>query len=320
MNKYQPKAPSIILVLSLLAAVVFTLSLSLFKGSTSVPLYQLLFDKNTFRPLFLHLRLPHTLNAFMAGGLLAVSGCLLQLLLANPLADPYALGISGGSAIVTLLFMLLGLPAATWIAGAWAGSLLTIALIVLLSLKHQFQTHALLLIGIALSCGFSALITLILLTSDHTTLPSLLFWLSGDINQTGLPYLPGCILLFGIISCYYLAPGMNLLTLGEKEAQALGLPSKKYRFLLLLLSSLMTAAAVTLAGCIGFVGMIVPHMSRKLFGSDHRILLPCSLLLGGSLVTFAETLARSFIPSQPLPVGMMLAMIGVPTFLWLLRS
>lgn len=303
-----------------LGVVFFSIALSLSKGSTSLPLYQLMFDEESRQTIFWKLRLPRTLTAFVCGGLLALAGSLMQLLLKNPLADPYVLGVSGGAALMTLLLMLLGVSEYGLIVGAWFGSLFTIVFMLLLARKHRWQTHTLLLSGIALACGFSACISFILLIAPEASLHSMLFWLAGDLNGVDFPWAGGIILSLGFILCLLLAPGLNILGRGEKEARALGLPSEKYRLALYLLSSLFTAAAVTLAGCIGFIGLIIPHLARMLFGYNHRVTLPLSMLLGGSLLTLADTLARSLFAPQQLPVGIFMAMLGVPVFVWLLQK
>jgi len=307
------------LVISLVFISVY---LSLSKGSTSATLYQLLFSDNAqLNSIFLHFRLPRTLTAFTTGGLLALAGSLMQLLLQNPLADPYVLGISGGAALFTLIMMWLGISGYWLLVGAWAGSLLVILLIFSLSNKHRWQTHTLLLTGIAISGGLSACISLILLTTADQNLHSMLFWLSGDLNQARFPWDGLAILSLGFIICQALAPGLNILERGTLPAKSLGLPAEKYRVIIFLLSSLFTASAVTMAGCIGFIGLIIPHFTRLLTGtSDHRVTLPISMLLGGSLLTLADTLARSLLAPQQLPVGMLMALIGVPLFIWLLQQ
>lgn len=304
-----------------ISLMIFSILLSLFKGSTSIHLQQLLVGKsNQSTTIFLHLRLPRTVTAFVSGGLLALAGSLMQLLLQNPLADPYVLGVSGGAALFTLIMMLLGANDYGLLGGAWAGSLFTILLIFLLARKHGWQTHTLLLSGIALSCGLSASISFLLLISPDTSLHSMLFWLSGDLNNTQFPWAGLLILCVGLTICLLLAPGLNILGRGERDARALGLATQQYKIALYLLSSLFTATAVTLAGCIGFVGLIVPHFTRLLSGHDHRIMLPISALLGGSLLTIADTCARSLFAPQQIPVGILLAMIGVPVFVWLLQK
>lgn len=297
----------------------FSFLYSLSQGSTATPLYQLVFEHHPeLTNIIWSLRLPRTMAAFTTGGLLALSGALMQLLLQNPLADPYALGISGGSALFTLLLMLFGFSGTWLLGGAWAGSLLVIAGIALLSRYHHWQTHTLLLAGIAMACGFAAGISFILLIAPDSNLHSMLFWLSGDLNSDQLPWLSLSILSLGLILCWLLAPGFNLLNRGDQEARALGLAWKRYRITLYLLSSLFTAAAVSTAGCIGFVGLIIPHMTRSLLGHQHRLMLPACALLGGSLLMMADTLARTIIAPQQLPVGIVTAFIGVPVFIWLL--
>ncbi len=299
---------------------IFSALFSLSKGSTSVSLYQLLFSDNTqINMIIFKLRLPRMLTAFVSGGLLALAGSLMQVLLQNPLADPYVLGVSSGAAFFTLLLMLLGASDLALLGGAWAGSLLTIALILLLARKHRWHSHSLLLSGVAIACGLLACNSFLLLLSPATNLHSMLFWLAGDLNGSHVPWYGLVVLIIGMLICYLLAPGLNLLARGEAPARALGLASDKYRIILYLLSSLFAATAVTLAGCIGFIGLIIPHLTRLLIGFDHRIMLPISMLLGGTLLTLADTFARSILAPQQLPVGMLLAFIGVPIFIWLLQ-
>lgn len=289
---------------------------SLTKGSAQLSFRDLFFADN---PIFLSLRLPRTLCAFISGGLLALAGCLMQLLLKNPLADPYALGISSGAALGTLLMILLGLNEDLLLIGAWAGSISVTALIVSLSSNHRFEVHALLLTGIALACGLSACISIVLLLSADTNLHTMLFWLSGDLNATHIPWFALGVLILGSGLSFLLAPSLNILGRSDKEAMALGISATKYRVLLFLLASLFTATAVTLSGCISFIGLIVPHFTRLLIGFDHRFVLPMATLLGGSLLMLADTFARTLIAPQQLPVGLLIAIIGVPFFIWLIN-
>lgn len=307
----------IIIMILLTISVLF----SLVKGSTSLPLQQLMFDDFAqFQTIIFKLRLPRTITAFCCGAMLALAGSFMQILLRNPLADPYVLGISGGAAFFTLLLMFFGISEHWLLAGAWAGSLLTIMLILLLAKKHRWQSHALILSGVALACGFSAGISFILLMSPEASLRSMLFWLTGDLNDVQFPWLGLCIFAIGAVISLLLAPGLNILSRGEKEARALGLDSQKYRIMLYLLSSLLTATAVTLAGCIGFIGLIIPHFTRQLVGHDQRLALPFSMLLGGMLLIVADTLARTLVAPQQLPVGMLMTLIGVPVFVWMLQK
>lgn len=308
-------------LLLIMSIVIFTLFFSLSKGSISIPLEQILFDDiSQFHSIFYQIRLPRTLSAFVSGGLLALAGSLIQLLLNNPLADPYILGISSGAALVTLTMMLWGLSQYWLVAGAWMGSSLIIFLIFLLAKKHQWHPHTLLLSGIAIACGSSALVSFILVISPNTTLHSMLFWLTGDLNGARFPWFELSILILACFICYLLSPGLNMLYRNEKEAQVLGLACKRYRIILYLLTSLLTACAVTLAGCIGFIGLIIPHLTRLLVGYDHRMMLPVAVLLGGSFLTFTDTMARTLFAPQQLPVGILMAFIGVPIFIYILTK
>lgn len=305
----------------IIVALFTTISLlvSLCKGSTPLAWHTLFtHDYAQFNTILLKLRLPRTLTAFTSGALLALSGSLMQLLLQNPLADPYVLGISSGAAFFTLLLILLGAPFNWLLLGAWVGSLLTSALILALARQHRWQIHTLLLTGIAIAGAFSAGISLILLISPENNLHSMLFWLTGDLNDTQLSLTNLVILLAGIIISWLLAPGLNLLAQGNDAAFSLGVPVTRYRIVIFLLSSLFAAAAVTQAGTIGFVGLIVPHVARKLVGFNHRIMLPIAVLLGGSLVTLADTIARSAIAPQQIPAGIIVSLFGIPIFIGLM--
>lgn len=291
--------------------------LSLLNGSSTMSWQQLLHNHDG---ILLDLRLPRTLTAFVCGSLLALAGSLMQLLLQNPLADPYVLGISGGAAFATLLCLLLGLSEQWLMTSAWLGSLGAIALILCLSRQHQWRSNTLLLTGIALACGFSALISFILMISPASKLHNMMFWLNGDLNDATMPWLASGLLIVGLAVCYALAPGLNLFARGEVEARALGLHTRQYQFALFLLSSLFTAAAVTLAGCIGFIGLIIPHIIRAWAGFDQRTALPLTALGGGIFLTVADTGTRSLFAPQQVPVGLVMAILGVPTFIWLLRK
>lgn len=270
--------------------------------------------------MIVYLRLQRGLAAFVCGGLLAFSGAIMQVLLQNPLADPYILGIAGASSLGTLLLMFLGVSMDFLFFGALGGSLLSILLILLFASKHQWRTHNLLLIGVALACGFAAAISLLLMLSPSNNLHSMMFWLNGDLNEANTILYPAIILFVGLFLCICISPGINLLARGDLAAQTLGLDTKKYKIILYCLSSVLTATAVLMGGCIGFVGLIIPHISRQFVGSNHRFLLPASILMGGAFLTFADTIARSAFSPIQLPVGVITALIGVPTFIWLLQK
>jgi iron complex transport system permease protein len=266
------------------------------------------------------IRLPHALTAFVAGGLLALAGAFMQILLRNPLADPYILGVSGGAAIGTLLFMLCGLSGYWLTGGAWGGSVIIIFILFLLTPQKQFASHTLLLTGIALASGCSAIISLILSISPDHAMRSMLFWLMGDLSYARLPVFESIILFLSLLYSFTFARDLNLLIQGEQSAKSLGVQTQKIQRTLFFLSALLTATAVTLVGCIGFIGLIVPHSLRILCGNDHRFLLPGCVLLGGSLLVIADLLARTLFFPQALPVGVIMALMGIPIFLILLRK
>lgn len=299
-----------------LICIVFFVSFVISLSSGSVSLTQ---PNHNASIIFWELRLPRTLTALACGGLLALAGVMMQLLLQNPLADPYILGISSGAGFTTLCLILLGFNEWAYRSGAWLGSLLSISLVLFLTHTHRFQTHALLLTGIAIASGFSAGISFLLLLSNNATIHSMLFWLSGDLNNADYPWFALSILIVGsciLMTCYQ---GLNLLMRGEREAKALGLSVSYFKFLLFILSALFTASAVTLAGCLGFIGLIIPHLARQIVGFNHRLLIPSALLLGASLLMVSDTLARTLLSPQQLPVGIFMTCLGVPVFIWMLK-
>jgi len=273
------------------------------------------------RSLILELRLPRALNAFVTGGLLSVAGALMQVLVRNPLADPYVLGISGGAAVAALLAMLFGVSG-YWLTGsAFAGALLAMALVFVLSRGGggSWTPTRLLLTGVVLATGWGALISFILAVSPDTNLRGMLFWLMGDLSFTAHSLFPALVLAGGLLACWPLGRDLNILNRGEIQAGALGVDTPRLHTVLYLLASLLTATAVVQAGSIGFVGLVIPHLIRLLGITDHRILLPAAALAGGSLLILADTLARSLLAPQQLPVGIVTALLGIPLFLYLLQ-
>lgn len=266
------------------------------------------------------LRLPRVLAAFLTGGLLALAGALMQVLLRNPLADPYVLGVSGGAASGALTALLLGLGG-VWIEGAaFAGALVTLLLV--FSLAHGrggWTSTRLLLTGVVVAAGWGAVIGLLLSLSPDGSLRGMLYWLMGDLGQARPGPWSLAALLLGLLASLALARPLNLLAGGALQAAALGVEVRRLRHLVYLIASLLAAAAVTLAGSVGFVGLVTPHLLRLAGARDHRLLLPASVLLGGSLLTLADTLSRSLLAPRQLPVGVITALIGVPLFLYLLR-
>ena len=271
--------------------------------------------------LIMDIRLPRALAAFTTGGMLALAGCLMQVLLRNPLADPYILGISGGAAVGALLALAAG-AGGLWVDGsAFAGALgITLLVFIIARGRGGWTPIRLLLVGVVIASGMGALISLILALGPDSSLRGMLFWLMGDFSFARQWSGRMVVLVVALMISMSLARPLNLLTRGEKQATVLGVEVGPLRTVIYLLGSLLTAAAVTTAGSIGFVGLVIPHLVRLIAGSDHRIVLPASVLLGGSLLVVADTLARTVVAPRQLPVGALTALIGVPLFLVLLNS
>ncbi|UQG58375.1 iron ABC transporter permease [Marinobacter sp. M3C] len=272
------------------------------------------------RTLLLDLRLPRTLAAFGTGGLLAVAGALMQVLLRNPLADPYVLGLSGGAAVGALLAMLMGMGTLIISGSAFAGAML--ATVLVFGLAHgtgSWTPSRLLLTGVVVAAGWGAVITLMLAITPSYKLPGMLYWLMGDVSYARSPWPAVVVLAVSVVVIMPLARNLNVLARGPMQAAALGVSVRPLEWTIYVLASLLTATAVTTAGSIGFVGLIVPHMLRLILGNDQRIILPASALAGGTLLVLADTLARTMIAPEQLPVGVITALLGVPTFLYLLH-
>lgn len=270
--------------------------------------------------LIFDLRLPRALSAFGAGSTLALAGVLMQVLLRNPLADPFVMGVSGGAAVAALSAMLLGLTGFAVSVSATAGALA--ATLLVFALAHDEGSWApvrLLLTGIVVAAGTGAIVTMLLALGEDAELRGMLFWLMGDLSTANRPAPLLVIAALAVVAGLPLARHLNLLARGELQARVLGAPVDLLRIAIFLGSSVLTAAAVTSAGTIGFVGLVTPHLVRLLLGSDHRLVLPAAALLGGTLVMLADLCARTLIAPRQLPVGALTAVVGVPLFLILMR-
>lgn len=271
--------------------------------------------------IVLQIRLPRVQTGMCVGGMLAMAGCLMQILLRNPLAEPYVLGVSGGAAVFALLAIVSGLSS-FWISGsAFAGALLSILLVFVLSRwGNDWNPLRILLTGVVISAGWSAFISFLLAVSPPDQLHGMLFWLMGDLSYVQSSFWNLIVLAVVLLPSLVYARSMNLLATGDMNAAALGVNVTRLQYFIYFAASLLTATAVMQGGSIGFIGLVVPHLVRILFGSDHRILLPVSVMLGGSLLVIADGLARSLIAPEQLPVGVLTAMLGVPMFLVLLQT
>lgn len=266
------------------------------------------------------LRLPRALAALAVGALLALAGVQMQVLLGNPLAEPYVLGVSGGAAVGSLFAIMLGvapwLQSAAALLGAFGSMLLVFGLA---RGKGVWSPARLLLTGVVLATGWGALISFLLAIAPETQLRGMIFWLMGDLASADRPWPALVVLVAALIVTLPLARSLNLLARGELQAGVLGVDVTSLRIKLFLIASLIIATAVTVGGSIAFIGLVVPHLLRLLGARDHRLLLPASALFGGALLLIADTLARTLIAPQQLPVGVLTALLGVPLFLYLLQ-
>jgi iron complex transport system permease protein len=318
------------LALLALASLVF----SGMTGSVSIPfsdipaaVNELLHGQSTtLASTLVELRVSRATTAFVTGASLSLAGVMMQALLRNPLADPYVLGISGGAsvgALAALLFM-----CAAWVvdASAFAGAVIVSMMLYLLARRDlrggtaaEGGTSTLLLTGAILLSACMALVTLMLSIAPESRLRSMVFWMIGDLSGAPLRWLPWIVLGGALAFALRNARAMNVMALHAEAASTLGIRIGALRKGLFFISGLLTASAVTNAGSIGFVGLIVPHACRFAVGPDHRVLIPAAALAGGTFLLLADTLARTIIAPQQLPVGVVTALIGAPVFLYQLH-
>jgi iron complex transport system permease protein len=277
----------------------------------------------------LDLRLGRASSAFATGAALALAGVMMQALVRNPLADPYVLGVSAGAAVGALAALLFG--AALWLvdAGALAGAVGISLLLYLLARRDlgggrgaapTGESSVLLLTGVVLASACMALVTLMLSVAPESRLRGMVFWMIGDLAGSSWRLLPWVVLAGALLLALRQARALNVMALHADAAVTLGVNVAGLRRFLFICSGLLTACAVTTGGSIGFVGLVVPHACRHAFGPDHRILLPAAVLAGGGFLVLADTLARTVLAPQQLPVGVLTSLIGVPVFLFQLHQ
>jgi cobalamin transport system permease protein len=323
----RPTLPRLAL---LLAVLVVAIVISMATGAASVPLATLLDvlrgkSDPTSRAIVLDLRLPRTLLAVIVGGGLAVSGAAFQALLRNPLAEPYILGVSGGAAVGAVAAVVTGVATtAAWglPLAAFAGAVLAIGLAFWIALRvgRGFDTRVLLLAGVVLGAFFNAVILLLLTYTDIESFRSAVFWMMGSLSTASWPVV--AIVATHVVPLslilVLLARALNILAAGEETAVFLGVRVEAVKIAVYAMGSLIVAASVALCGVIGFIGLIVPHALRLLWGGDHRLLLPGSFLAGGAFLLLADSAARSVASPAELPVGVITALVGVPLFVLIL--
>jgi len=316
------RIPAPILIVMLTIAAVAAIAASIAFGSSGIdaPWERFAAGDPLVRTIVLELRLPRALAAFGAGVVLALAGVLMQALLRNPLADPYVLGVSGGAAVGALGVMLAGLTGIAVDAGAAIGAFT--AMLLVFAVAHGpggWTTTRLLLTGVVVAAGCGAIVSLLLSLSDDLRLRGMLFWLLGDFGYVRTPWSLLLLALIAIPAGLLVARPLDALARGELQARLLGVPVRGLRIGIYVAASVLTAAAVTTAGSIGFVGLVTPHLVRLAAGSSHRVVIPASALAGGALVVIADLLARTIVAPRQLPVGALTALIGVPLFLLLMR-
>ncbi|HXM93168.1 MAG TPA: iron ABC transporter permease [Candidatus Dormibacteraeota bacterium] len=335
----------LLLQCAILAAILFVVVVIALKlGAVPVSLYGL--GRDLLRVMFgqssqissdyglivIDIRLPRILLGIMVGSSLAVAGTSFQALLRNPLADPYVLGVSSGAALGAILALIAephlslspALAALLTPFGAFLGAAATIAAVYVLGRREgRMESSTLLLAGIVTASFMSAIIMFLMTTLSGSNLRGMAFWLMGDLStsfQKNLYWVLGVGFFVAAGAIYTTAADLNLLLAGEKEAMHLGVDVPRVRLVVYIAASILTGLAVSVSGAIGYVGLLVPHVMRLIFGSDHRVLLPTAALGGAIAVVLADTLARTVVAPAELPVGAMTAMAGAPLFIYLLRK
>jgi iron complex transport system permease protein len=275
--------------------------------------------------IILSIRLPRILLAALVGAALSLAGSIFQALLRNPLADPYILGVSSGSAVGAVFAMLLGLSATSFglPLASFLGAIGTVIIVFNVGrMGRRVHTNTLLLAGVIVNAFFGAVLMFLISMSRTEALHSIIFWLMGDFSFADyralalvFPYILAGVFLAGL-----LGRRLNLVVAGEDEALQLGVDVERVKKYAYALASLVTAAAVSVCGLIGFVGLMIPHMIRLVLGSDHRLLIPAACLWGAGFLVISDTLARSILAPIELPVGVITAAFGAPFFIYLLKT
>ena len=325
----SPPAPArrlLLVVVGLSAVLALAIGLSVSFGAAAVPLWQRLLLGGVWseaqQAILFALRLPRVLTAAALGGLLGVAGVAFQALLRNPLADPYVLGVSGGASLGGVVALLAGAAGLGVPVAAFAGALASLVAIERIATTGgRLTVFTLLLTGAIFNAFSAALIYFLQSVASREELSAIVFYLMGRVPSAGLSTL---VALWGAgvaitIALYASARDFNALTAGEEGAQQLGVDVERLKRRTFVLGSLATALAVATAGLIGFVGLVVPHILRRLLGPDHRLLLPAAFLGGASFLVLADLAARTLAAPTELPVGVVTALLGGPFFLLLLR-
>jgi iron complex transport system permease protein len=324
-------SPRKLLIRTTLAALLLlgVMFLSAFVGSERISLRAVFAGENHPNPayeIFVHVRLPRVLLAAIVGAALAASGAALQALLRNPLADPYILGISSGAGLGAMLAVISGLSWTFWgrspiTVFAFMGALATVWLVWAIGrITGRFHVTGLLLAGVVVNAFFSAVIMFLISIAKSQHLHATMFWLLGNMTEESffVLWIGGGSITAGIVALFFLTPALNAISFSPQDARSIGVKVEATQLLAFALSAFITAVAVSLSGLIGFVGLVIPHAVRLVFGSDHRQLLPLASLLGAMFLVVADAAARIVVAPAQLPVGIVTALVGGPFFLLLL--
>jgi len=270
------------------------------------------------------IRFPRVLLATLVGAALSLGGLVFQALLRNPLAEPYILGISGGSAIGAIIGILIGLSRFPGVSlMAFAGSIAILLLILFMSSGQTIlKKDVLLLSGVMVNAFCAAVIMFLVSMTQDSRLHNIIFWLMGDLSMVDIGHVGilAAILCPCFIIIFWFSNSMNLLLMGKEMAQTMGVNIKTVTVILLVATSFMVSATVSYCGLVGFVGLVVPHLLRLFFGPDHRVLVPACVLGGGAYLVFCDVLARVLPQQGEMPAGVITAMIGAPLFIFLLKK
>jgi iron complex transport system permease protein len=332
----KPKSPLLlkrlsVITLSLLVVLLISMFLGISMGSTTSGIkmvFQSLLKAKESDPMLdtiiWQIRFPRVLLAALVGAALSLGGLVFQALLRNPLAEPYILGISGGSAIGAIIGILMGFSRFPGVSlTAFAGSIAILLLILVMSSGQTIlKKDALLLSGVMVNAFCAAVIMFLVSMTQDSRLHNIIFWLMGDLSMVDIGHagILAAILCPCFILVFWFSNPMNLLLMGKEMAQTLGVNIKAVTVILLVTTSFMVSATVSYCGLVGFVGLVVPHLLRLVFGPDHRVLVPACILGGGAYLVYCDVLARVLPKQGEMPAGVITAMIGAPLFIFLLKK
>ena len=313
----------------LMAAILLSLSFGPAKTFSLREIIELIFSaplnaNDTFsRMILFEIRIPRVILAALSGAALSLSGLIFQALLRNPLAEPYILGVSGGSTVGAIIAIMAGMSFYPWVAlAAFSGGLLTIFIVLLARPKNSLLSgDPLILTGVMINALFSAVIMLLISLSNTEKIQGILFWLMGDLSMASLHQIKALVIFLvpSFFMVYFFSKTMNIILLGEESALSLGVNLSMVSTVLLLICALMISAIVSHTGLIGFVGLVIPHLLRLILGPDHRLLVPACILGGSSYLVCCDLLARTIVKTGEVPIGVITALIGAPVFIILFR-